>query len=367
MVPLEMVSQPTRIVCRESRSERKLPVNFNDADLALFGHELSMVIPPAGLLELNHVNISSDGIIFKGGRILAESFNYPHEFRRWANARNLSKFFVRNYAFRTKERLDDKAFWIVDNYGSAYFHWLLDALPRLYTVRDLIVDGTLVLPEAFQLSAYIMPSLAPFTVRSVRFLKQNEVLHCRELLVPSHIGPSGQYNEEVVRSLRQFYRSYYSQEDTKSPDKIYISRSKAIKRKIVNENEVIEVVRAYGFSVVCFEDHPFEEQVKMMLRARYVVANHGAGLANMLFLPEESSVFELRKLGDRHSNCYFILASALGLKFYYQLCQAENPDEDAGWANVFVDLKLFRKNLEVMLAGNLRPTRCAKLPAIRNP
>jgi capsular polysaccharide biosynthesis protein len=107
----------------------------------------------------------------------------------------------------------------------------------------------------------------------------------------------------------------------------------------------------------------------MMLRARYIVANHGAGLANMLFLPEESSVFELRKLGDRHCNCYFILASALGLKFYYQLCQAENPDEDAGWANVFVDLKLFRKNLEVMLAGNLRPTenRCAKLPAIRNP
>jgi capsular polysaccharide biosynthesis protein len=83
-----------------------------------------------------------------------------------------------------------------------------------------------------------------------------------------------------------------------------------------------------------------------------VVANHGAGLANMLFLSEKSSVFELRKFGDSHSNCYFILASALDLKYYYQACQAENPAEDAGLADVFVDLKLFKRNLEVMLTAN---------------
>jgi hypothetical protein len=71
----------------------------------------------------------------------------------------------------------------------------------------------------------------------------------------------------------------------------------------------------------------------------------------MLFLPERSSVFELRKFGDSHCNCYFILASALGVKFYYQQCQAENPDEDGGSADVLVDVRLFRKNLELMLAA----------------
>jgi Glycosyltransferase 61 len=350
LAPLELLPETTEILRRGMKSLRELPVNFDESDIDLFKHELEISIPATRLLTLNNVNISSDGIIFRGGRILAESFNYPHEFLRWASARKVLKFFVRNYAFRTKERLDDKAFWIVDNYGSAYFHWLLDALPRLYTVRDLIADGTLVLPEAFQRAEYILPSLAPFAIGSVRFVKQNRVLHCRKLLVPSHTGPSGQYNEEIVRSLRQFYRSYYGNEETSSPDKIYISRSKAIRRKIVNENEVIDVVKGYGFSVVHLEDYPFAEQVKMMLGARYVVANHGAGLANTLFLPEKSSVFELRKQGDSLCNCYFILASALGLKFYYQLCKAENPNEDGGWANVLVDVKVFRKNLELMLA-----------------
>jgi hypothetical protein len=59
----EIISQPTRILSQEIRSQRKVPVNFNDADLALFEHELSIGTPPAGLLELNHVNVGPDGII----------------------------------------------------------------------------------------------------------------------------------------------------------------------------------------------------------------------------------------------------------------------------------------------------------------
>jgi capsular polysaccharide biosynthesis protein len=328
-------------------------MNFNDADLVLFEHELSMVIPPAGLLELNHVNVGSDGIIFRPGRILAESFNYRHEFNRWISSRNLLQFFVRNYAFRTRRRLDDLAFWITDNWGCAYFHWLLDALPRLYVIRDQLPDGVLLLPNSCRNVEYVASSLAPFGLKDIQYVGGNEIMHCRKLLIPSHIAPSGNYNEIVIQALRHLYRTHYSQKETRnSCDKIYISRSKATKRRITNENEVIEVVRAYGFSVVCFEDYPFQEQVEMMLPARYVVANHGAGLANMLFLPEKSSVFELRKFGDGHSNCYFNLASALHLESYYQLCKAENPDEDAGSANVFVDLKLFRENLELMLSAN---------------
>jgi hypothetical protein len=349
----EIVSQPTRILSQEIRSQRKLPENFNDADLALFEHELSMVIPPAGLLELNHVNVGPDGIIFRPGRILAESFNYRHEFVRWISSRNLFRFFVRNYALRTRRRVDDWAFWITDNWGCAYFHWLLDALPRLYVIRDRLPDGVLLLPNSCRNVEYVASSLVPFGLKGIQYVGGHETVHCRKLFIPSHIAPSGNYNEIVIRGLRQLYRTYYSPMETRNlGDRIYISRSKATKRRIVNENEIIEIVRAFGFAVVCLEDHPFRRQVEMMLHARYVVANHGAGLANMLFLSEKSSVFELRKFGDSHSNCYFILASALDLKYYYQACQAENPAEDAGLADVFVDLKLFKRNLEVMLTAN---------------
>jgi hypothetical protein len=49
-------------------------------------------------------------------------------------------------------------------------------------------------------------------------------------------------------------------------------------------------------------------------------------------------------------------------------CWTENPDEDAGSAYVFVDLKLFRRNLELMLARNQEPPKneSAELSVLRN-
>ena len=353
MLPLEIVTGPAQMLCDETLSVRRLPANFDEQDATLFEHDLNRLIPATQLLELNHVNVSSDGIVFSAGRILAESFGYRNQFIRWANSRNLIRFFLRNYALKTRQRLDKKALWIIDNWGSAYFHWLADALPRLYVIRDQLADSTLLLPESFKSSGYVLPSLAPFAIRDIKFVGNNQVFHCRKLLVPSHTAPSGNCNESVIGGLRQLYADYYGKmQNVSSSEKVYISRAKAKARRVINEKDVIAVLKQHGFRVVLFEDYPFEEQVKIIMNARYVVSNHGAGLTNMLFLPPGRSVFELRKCGDSHNNCYFVLASALDLKYYYQLCKPENPDEDAFSASVYVDLNLFRKNLELMLASD---------------
>lgn len=351
MLPLEIATEPAQTLCEETLSVRRLPTNFAEQDRTLFEHELNMVIPPTRLLELNHVNVSSDPIVFRGGRILAESFGYRDQFIGWANYRNLLRFFVRNYAFKSRQKLDNKALWIIDNWSSAYFHWLVDALPRLYVIRDQLADSTLLLPRSYKTSGYILPSLSPFPIRDIKFIGHNQLFHCRKLLVPSHTAPSGHYNESVIGGLRQLYTDYYGKmQNVSSSDKVYISRGKAKVRRVINEADVVAVLKEHGFCVVFLEDYAFEQQVKIILNARYVVSNHGAGLTNMLFLPPGSSVFELRKCADSHNNCYFSLASALDLKYYYQVCKPENPDEDAYSANVHVDLELFRKNLEQMLA-----------------
>jgi Glycosyltransferase 61 len=358
MSRFEILTGAVRILYQETRSVRQLPVNFSEPDINLFKHELEIPIPATRLLKLNRANVSPSGIIFQGGRVLAESFNYRDEFIRWANVKGMVKFLVQSYAFTGKQRMAGPAFWIIDNWRAAYFHWLLDALPRLYAVRDQLADATLILPEEFRNLPYILPSLAPFAIRSIRFAEQNKVLQCNQLLVPTHTAPSGQYNEEIVRGLRQLYQSYYGPGSDDSPGKIYISRSKATKRKIVNESEVVEAVEERGFSVVCLEDYPFEQQVRMMLNATHLVSNHGAGLANMLFLPEKSRVLELRKFEDSHCNCYFALASALRLQYYYQLCRARNPAEDAGTAHISVDIQELHRNLERMLGEDKSDSFC---------
>src|ERR1035437_4173888 len=73
--------------------------------------------------------------------------------------------------------------------------------------------------------------------------------------------------------------------------------------------------RSFRRDVLRGRRHPFEDQVAILSKARYVASNHGAGLTNMLFMRPGGRVLELRREGDAHNNCFFTLASALKLDY----------------------------------------------------
>ncbi|MEB3219521.1 MAG: hypothetical protein VKN72_25250 [Nostocales cyanobacterium 94392] len=44
-----------------------------------------------------------------------------------------------------------------------------------------------------------------------------------------------------------------------------------------------------------------------------------------------------------------LLPTALNLRYFYQICDSENPKEEAHTANLIVDCQILRKNIEQML------------------
>jgi capsular polysaccharide biosynthesis protein len=329
-------------------TRRSLPVNFKQEDLPLFGHELEREIPPVELLEMRGVRVSPDGILFRAGRILPESFAYPNHLEQW-KTRSVAKFFVSNYLLRRRRRVAGGVVWIVDDWSNGYFHWLTDALTRLYTIKDTAGSLTLMLPHRYASLEFIRPSLAPFGVRDVRFIAPDETLLCERLIVPMHTAPSGHYDEEILGGVRRLLiEAYGAHED--GDERIYISRARAPKRRIANEEEVLSVVREFGFRVVHAEEHTFEQQVKIASRARFLVSNHGAGLTNMLFMRDGGRVLELRHQTDSVNNCYFTMASALGLEYFYQTSPSDNASEDPHTADLRVDTRSLAENLRLMLA-----------------
>ena len=245
---------------------------------------------------------------------------------------------------------DRDVFWITDTWSKYYFHWMTDALPRLFTIRDKIKNETLLLPCAYRGLEYVGSSLKPFFIRDVQYI--HETFRCKNLTIPTHAAISGNYNENVIRGLRSLYTDYYQNVRSDSfYDKVYISRGKAQKRKIANEAECVVIMDEYGFKTIYFEDHSLEQQVAIALDAQYMISNHGGGLTNMLFMKSGSNVLELRQSGDTHNNCYFSLSSALYLRYFYQLCHSENSAEDAHTANLIVDCQRLRKNIEQMLVN----------------
>jgi capsular polysaccharide biosynthesis protein len=83
-----------------------------------------------------------------------------------------------------------------------------------------------------------------------------------------------------------------------------------------------------------------------MSEAKSLVGLHGGGLTNMLFMPENGRILELRLGSDNHNNCYFTLASDLGHDYYYLL--NESDTQETFNANITVDLNELGEILKLM-------------------
>src|SRR6185503_9637910 len=120
------------------------------------------------------------------------------------------------------------------------------------------------------------------------------------------------------------------------------------------EAAVVEVLRAGGFRVVHFEDESFERQVQLAASASHIVSNHGAGLANILFMRPGSRVLELRRAGERERNLFFNLANAAQLAYYYQTADTESPAADTHVADLLVDTRALADNLAALVDEPVR-------------
>lgn len=349
-------------ICPVTVSHRKLPVNFNRDHLQLFQHEFEKEIPKTELLKFANVRVSSEGLIFKGTRILRESFAYAFELDEWKR-RSIVKFLVTNFFSRRPRKIETDVLWITDYWSKGYFHWLTDALTRLYVMRDRLDQVLLLLPWEFETRDFVRTSLEVFGVKKFDFIRRDEVALCSSLLLPTHTAPSGHFRDEVLSGVRATLLAAFGDSACDGAgERIYISRRAANRRRVVNEEEIVPLLNKFGFQTVCMEELPFQDQVKVMSRARYVVSNHGAGLTNMLFMQDGARVLELRHVTDYINNCYFVLASALKFDYLYQLCepkpdQADSPhgqsslrsQADPHTADLVVDANELEKNLSLLI------------------
>jgi capsular polysaccharide biosynthesis protein len=329
-----------------------MPLNFREEDLPLFARDLEHERPASVMLELEGVGVNAEGMLFKGGRILPESFS-SHVIRGqfMARKRSVLKAVAVNRLLRPRRRFEKDCLWVIDDWSYGYYHWLADALCRLYAARDEAENLVLLLPERYRRLEYVQSSLKAFRLAGVEYVGEGELVFPRRLFMPTHVAQSGNYNEEIIRGLSELLVGFYG--EGKGSDfggRVYLSRGRAPKRKVTNEEELLEALREFGFRVVHFEEHPFDEQVRIAAGARHLVSNHGAGLTNMMFMEPGGRVLELRRRDERERNWFFNLASATGLGYLYQLCDPERPGEDPHTANLVVDPQLFRENVAAMLA-----------------
>ena len=100
--------------------------------------------------------------------------------------------------------------------------------------------------------------------------------------------------EDVLFNLPalEYLRSNLLRVASKSsfPKRIFISRSKAGKRRKYNENEVFDVLKKHGFVTVHPEKYSIVDQIAMFNNAEFIAGGSGAAFSNLLFCQKSCKV-----------------------------------------------------------------------------
>ena len=315
---------------------RNKPKNLKDEDSLLFKHEFSKEINTTTLQTVKDADIVNH-LIFSARKLRF----YPKYTR--LNKVSFKQKIKTLLSLLLLCKKVNKGVWITDDLSINYFHWFTDALPRLLASENFLDGHAILLPYEYEKQVYVIQSLKILNF-DIIFFDPKKRLHVKQLILPSHTAPTGNYNKDIINKVRNRFFSDFPDTGNK---KIYISRQKAIRRKITNENELMQQLKLYGFAIHFFEDYDFYRQVEIVQQATHLIGLHGAGLTNMLFMHKNGKILELRNEGDDHNNCYFSLASDLGHDYYYLVCKGDN--QNTLDANLTVDINSLKLVIEQML------------------
>lgn len=208
------------------------------------------------------------------------------------------------------------AVWILERAFHNHSHWLTAHVPKLVILRDQGLLEEILLPE--EPTAMMASSLRRLGVDpdELRRFDEDHVLRIDQLTL---VG-NDRFRPELLRTVRDALAV-----PTERPHRrLYISRSRATRRRLVNEPEIVGILRDAGFESVVLEDMSVEEQAELMGQASVICGPHGAGLTNMVLCAPGTHVIEFADLDFPNPN-FYAMSAALGHPYWLLPAEVAGP------------------------------------------
>ena len=212
-----------------------------------------------------------------------------------------------------QEKIDKTVAVLTGLSGHNYYHWMVDVLPRLALLQASSLDLAQI--DWFLVNSICQPfqraTLEAIGVPLEKTIASDEHSHIQavQLIVPSFPSPLGWPEAWALTFLRQQFLPLAQRSSLPGPypERIYISRTQANHRRVLNETEIMEQLKPYGFVSIQLESLSFVDQITLFANARIIVAPHGGGLTNTVFCRAETIIIELVNL--HYIRHYFLMIS----------------------------------------------------------
>jgi capsular polysaccharide biosynthesis protein len=248
-------------------------------------------------------------------------------------------------------RCDHPSIYLGSAGSPNYGHWLIDDLTRAEAL------GLVGKHADSRLVDFFLPGFSPAmnkvreeslaVVRSgrlqgaTRFVPHDQVLHFDELyfVTPASFHPATK-SAAACQRLREHVRSVLATRvapDAARARRIYIQRGASYDRHIVNEAEVINEFRKFGFVAVNFDGMTFAEQVAAVSNASIVAGCMGAAMTNTVFCEPGTVVLQLAPEGWIET-FYWDLANVCGHSYIAVFGSVTDPTIEPHMSSFAIDL-----------------------------
>lgn len=212
----------------------------------------------------------------------------------------------------------ERATWVVERVYHNHSHWLNAHLPKLVLLRDRDELDDVLLPDDLTPLQVAAMARCGIDDRSLRRFDPDRPIHVDEL----RIVATDRFRPELLRATRDALLAdgqIRSRAGGMRP--IYISRSKASRRRLVNEEAVLGALGTLGIEALDMEDLAPHDQFDLMADADVVIGPHGAGLTNMIGSRPGTHVVEIADPAFPNPNFY---SMAVALDHPYAYVQARS-------------------------------------------
>lgn len=219
--------------------------------------------------------------------------------------------------------IEGEAIALHGSYTNNYYHWFADLIGKLLLIpnwRECYLCTDTSLPYQRETLDLLGVSKDKVISLETYALYQFKTVH---VVAPDLLSPhSFKALQEFTSSLHAAIRA---SADGECKERLYISRNDASGRRgVANEEEILPVLKNFGFKRIIMTGRPVAEQITLVRNAEYIVYPQGAACAHMLFCCPGTSFLELYSPRFIDATSVYI-SRAMGLKHHMVLGE-KTPD-----------------------------------------
>lgn len=210
---------------------------------------------------------------------------------------------------------------LIPRYPDNYYHWMVETVPKIRYLRVFEAEQepvTLLIPA--DTPPFIDETLDLLGWPDSRVKRaEHGSYRVSELVVPSFPDRRPSDFEWLREEMLESAPSHIPEDG----NNIYVSRANDVERRVVNEDEVMDVLLEFDFERYLLEERSLAENARLFADANVIVGPHGAGLTDIIFT-KDCTLVEL--FGEKIKQPYEELANTLDINYEPMYCQPQSVD-----------------------------------------